>query len=404
MKPYDVLVVGTRCSGAALAMLLARRGCRVLGIDRARFPSDTVSTHFMWPRTTSFLAKWQLLDKLSASGCPPIELVTADYGPIAIHGRPSPVDGTSVMYCPRRTILDLLLVEAAREAGAEIREATTFRGLLQEGDRIVGLRAQDRDGAAVEVRASVVVGADGMWSPVARAAGAAAEIHHDPLTCGYYAYWAGVPTRGVEFYVRHGRDILVFPTHDGLACIWAGRSHGDWDTYRANVEGSYREILSLAPDLAERVESARRASPFRGTSKLPNFYRRSSGKGWALVGDAAYHRDPLPGMGIGDAFLGAQLLADAIAGSLAGRASDLDEALAEYGSSFREKTMPVFEYTLRAASLKDPTPTLPLYARIGASPEGTTRFMDVLAGTAEFKQFSARRTSRDCQPNRRWNG
>jgi len=135
MKPYDVLVVGTRCSGAALAMLLARNGNKVLAIDRARFPSDTISTHFMWPRTTSFLATWSLLDKLAASGCPPIELVTADYGAVAITGRPSVVNGTAVMYCPRRTILDLLLVEAARAAGAEVREATTFRELIWKNDR-----------------------------------------------------------------------------------------------------------------------------------------------------------------------------------------------------------------------------------------------------------------------------
>lgn len=212
------------------------------------------------------------------------------------------------MYSPRRTILDLMLVEAAREAGAELREQTTFRELLWQGDRVVGARLQANDGTLCEEKAAIVVGADGIWSPVARAAGAATDIHHESLTCGYYAYWAGVPTEGVEFYVRPGRDILVFPTHGGLTCVWAGRRYADWSIYRANVAGTYREVISLAPKLAKRIESARQASPFKGTSKLPNFYRRSFGKGWALVGDAAYHRDPLPGMAIGDAFLGAQCL------------------------------------------------------------------------------------------------
>jgi flavin-dependent dehydrogenase len=324
---------------------------------------------------------------LSASGCPTIKLVTADYGAVAISGSPSAVDDTAVMYCPRRTILDLLLVEAARAAGAEVREATTFRELIWENDRVIGARAQTENGSVVEERAAVVVGADGLWSPVARAAGAATDIHQESLTCGYYAYWVGVPTRGVEFYVRRGRDILVFPTHDHMTCIWAGRSHADWHTYRANVEGTYREIISLAPNLAERLKSAQRASPFKGTSKLPNFYRQSFGKGWALVGDAAYHRDPLPGMGIGDAFLGAHLLATAIAGGLTNDAAHLDASLATYQSTFRQQTMPVYDYTLRAASLKDPTPTLPLYAKIAQSHEEITRFMDVLAGTLPFKQF-----------------
>jgi len=238
-------------------MLLARAGHKVLAVDRVRFPSDTISTHFLWPRTTSFLAKWNLLDSLAATGCPAIRRVTANYGPVALSGRPSPVDGTDIMYSPRRTILDLLLVEAARAAGAEIREATTFRDLIWDEQRVVGALVQDRAGRVAEHPATIVVGADGIWSPVARAAGSPTEIYHESLTCGYYAYWAGIPTDGVEFYVRHGRDILVFPTHDGLTCIWAGRSRGEWGIYRTNVEGTYREIISHAPDLARRLDRAR---------------------------------------------------------------------------------------------------------------------------------------------------
>jgi flavin-dependent dehydrogenase len=226
-----------------------------------------------------------------------------------------------------------------------------------------------------------------MWSPVGRAAGAATDIAHPSLTCGYYAYWDGVPTEGVEFYVRRGSDILVFPTHDGLTCIWAGRSRDDWDAYRKDVERTYHGIIGLAPWLAERLRYSRQVSPFKGTSKLLNFYRQSFGKGWALVGDAAYHRDPLPGMGIGDAFLGAQLLADALADGLAGDAERLDGALAGYQSAFRDRTMPIFEYTLKAASLKDPASAVPIYRKVAQSDEETTRFMDVLAGNIPFKEF-----------------
>lgn len=387
MASYDVVIVGTRCAGAALAMLLARAGRRVLAIDRASFPSDTVSTHFLWPRTTAFLAKWSLLDRLAATGCPAIERVTVDYGEVALIGRPSPVDGTAIMYCPRRIVLDLLLVEAARDAGAEMQQGTTFRDVIRDGDRVTGVRLQHEDGSITEAGARLVVGADGLWSPVARAVGAAADIEHETLTCGYYAYWADVPTDGVEFYVRHGRDILVFPTHDGLTCLWAGRSRHDWDAYRADVEGTYRAVIALAPRLAERIDRGRRATPFRGTSKLPNFYRRSFGPGWALVGDAAYHRDPLTGMGIGDAFLGADLLAASITDGLADCGARLDDSLAAYQADFRQRTMAAFDYTVRAAGLGDPASALPLYARIAQSPEDTTRFMDVLGGTLAFKTF-----------------
>jgi flavin-dependent dehydrogenase len=387
MVRYDVLIVGTRCAGAPLAMLLARKGYKVLAVDRAQFPSDTISTHFMWPRTTSSLARWGLLDRLAATGCPEINQVIADYGAISVRGRPSPVDGTAAMYSPRRTVLDHLLFDAAREAGAEIRQATTFRDLVWAQDQVVGARLQDASGDLIEARATVVVGADGMWSPVGRAAGAVTDIAHPSFTCGYYAYWAGVPTEGVEFYVRHGSDILVFPTHDGSTCIWAGRSRDDWDAYRKDVEHTYHEIIGLAPWLAERLRYSRQVSPFKGTSKLLNFYRQSFGKGWALVGDAAYHRDPLPGMGIGDAFLGAQLLADALTDGLAGDAARLAEALVAYQSAFRDRTMPIFEYTLKAAGLKDPASAVPIYRKIAQSREETTRFMDVLAGNIPFKAF-----------------
>jgi 2-polyprenyl-6-methoxyphenol hydroxylase-like FAD-dependent oxidoreductase len=390
MTRYDVLIVGTRCAGAALAMLLARSGYRVLGFDRATFPSDTISTHFLWPRTTSFLNKWGLLDSLSATGCPPINVVTADYGTAAVIGRPTPVDGTDVMYSPRRKILDSLLVEAARSAGADIREAMTFRELIFENGRVVGARAQDQSGRYIEHRATIVVGADGLWSPVARAAGAATEIYQRSLTCGYYAYWDGLQTDGVEFYVRDKSDILVFPTHDGLTCIWAGRIHSDWNLYRSNVQATYNSIISLAPSLARRLESARQASQFKGTSKLPNFYRQSFGKGWALVGDAAYHRDPLTGMGIGDAFLGAELLAKAITAEPFGKAADFDAALGSYQADFRNKTMHVFEYTLNAARLKDPINTLSFYKKIASSALATTWFMDVLAGSLGLKEFLMR--------------
>src|SRR6202051_1019544 len=110
--------------------------------------------------------------------------------------------------------------------------------------------------------------------------------------------------KALNFMFVMAADILVFPTQDVLPGIWAGRSRDDWDPYRKDIERTYHEIIGLAPWLAERLRYSRQVSPFKGTSKLLNFYRQSFGKGWALVGDPAYPRDPLPGMGIGDPFLG----------------------------------------------------------------------------------------------------
>ncbi|MFI5030342.1 MAG: FAD-dependent monooxygenase [Reyranellales bacterium] len=381
LAPYDAIIVGARCAGASLALLLARRGRRVLALDRAHFPSDTMSTHFLWPRTTAALARWGLLDALAATGCPLIETVNMQAGSVAFRGRPEPVDGTAAMYCPRRTVLDKLLVDAGREADAEMREGALVRDVIREDGRVVGVR-----GDGIEERAALVVGAAGMTSGIAEAVGAAMSPSHPSLTCGFYAYWSGVPTDGVEFYVRAGRDILVFPTHDGLTCVWVGRASEQWPAYRADIEGQYLAGLDAA--VLARVQRGRRETPFKGTHRLPNFYRDCAGAGWALVGDAAYHRDPLTGMGIGDAFLGAELLAEAIDRGLG---SDLDAALKGYQETLREKTAAVFEYTLMSAALKDPEPQARLNRAIAADPDLTQRFMNVLGGSAPFRTlFNAR--------------
>ncbi len=358
-------------------MLLARKGRRVLAVDRAVFPSDTISTHFLWPRTTSYLAKWGLLDELAATGCPQIHSVQMHWGPVMVRGRPEPVDGTAVMYCPRRTVLDALLVNAARQAGAEVRERTIVRDLLIADGRVTGIVATGPEGETYDEHATATVGADGLFSRVADLVQAKMVRSHPSMTCGFYAYWDDVPTDGVEFYMRDGRDILVFPTHDERTCIWVGRSSGEWPAYRADVEGGY--LAGLDGDILERVRWGRRATPFKGTNKLPNHYRDSHGEGWALVGDAAYHRDPLTGMGIGDAFLGAQMLADALDAELDDNAST---ALAAYQRGFRERTEAVFDYTLHAASLKDPASLVNFYREVARRPEFTQHLMNVLSGSS----------------------
>ena len=395
MTNYDAIVVGARCAGASLAMLLARQGKRILVLDRAHFPSDTVSTHFMWPRTTAALARWGLLDALAATGCPPIDAVNLHFGDVQLRGRPQPVEGTSAMYCPRRTVLDKLLVDAARAAGAEIREGALVREVVREGDRVAGVRATLRDGTSCEARAPIVVGADGMTSTVADAVDAKVIRSHPSLTCGFYAYWQGVPTEGVEFYIRHERDVLVFPTHDGLTCIWAGRPIGEWPAYRADTEATY--LAGLDPSLLSRVQKGQRTTAFKGTHRLLNFFRDCAGPGWALVGDAAYHRDPLTGMGIGDAFLGAQLLAEALQRSDGG---DVDAVLAAYRDKYRERTTDAFDYTVSSAMLKDPAPQVPLYRAIAGRPEMTQHLMNVLGGSVSFRSLFNARTLAELLPSR----
>jgi flavin-dependent dehydrogenase len=384
MVRYDVIVVGSRCAGASLALLLARQGYRVLASDRARFPSDTMSTHFLPPRTTAMLASWGLLDRLSATGCPLIETITLDVGPIKIRGRPDAVDGTNAMYCPRRRVLDNLLVTAAREAGAEIREQTTVRELIWNDDRVCGVRTTDTAGVEAVEHAAIVVGADGLWSRVAREVDAQAVDEQASASCGYYTYWANVPTDGVEFYRRENLVVLVFPTHDKLTCIYVGLPYGETARYRADVHSTYINALDYAPALADRVRAGKQVEALKGTNKLPNFFRQSWGRGWALVGDAAYHRDPITGMGIGDALLGAQLLADAIHSAFT-KGETFETALPNYQLELRRRTRDLYDYTLRSAQLLDPAPLMPFYEGVSRDEDATRHMMNVLTGASSYR-------------------
>ena len=167
-QTFDAIVVGARCAGSPTAMLLSRKGYRVLVVDRATFPSDTVSTHVVQPLAVAALARWGLLDRLVATGCPPIHTYTYDFGPFTIAGAPG-TENFPVAYCPRRTILDKLLVDAAAEAGAEIREGFTVEEILIEDGRVAGIKGHSKGGTAVTERAKVVIGADGRHSLVAEA-------------------------------------------------------------------------------------------------------------------------------------------------------------------------------------------------------------------------------------------
>jgi len=193
---YDAIVVGARCAGSPLSMLLTRRGYRVLLVDRATFPSDTISTQFIWPTGVACLNRWELLDRLRATNCPPVRDIGIDLGAFSLLGTPPPIDGVAEMFCPRRTILDKLLVDAAAEAGAEVEQAFTVTGLKWSDGRVAGIRGHKRNGAEIEETARIVIGADGRHSAVAAAAGAETCNTKPVMTCCYYSFWRNVPPHG----------------------------------------------------------------------------------------------------------------------------------------------------------------------------------------------------------------
>lgn len=385
---YDAIVVGARCAGSPLAMLLARLGHRVLLLDRARFPSDTVSTHYIHQPGVARLKRWGLLDRLRATGCPPILDMGWDIEGIRFVGRPPSPDGVTEGFGPRRTVLDEMLARAAEEAGAELREAFTVKEIVWEEGRAVGIRGRERGGAMVGERARVVVGADGLRSTVAREVGAEPYEQHAPRTHAYYTYWDGVGLDRLDFYGLPGLGGAAFPTNDGLAMVSVVFSTTEYpEGVRGDIEGSYLAGLRRFPLLAEKVLAGERVERFAGMHRVPNHFRRSAGPGWALLGDAGYHKDPAAAQGITDAFRDAEALAEAIDRGL-GDPATLDGELAAYARHRDEVAMPWFRWALRVARLEALSPPArQLYETIAADEEWSNRFCGLNAETVNPDAF-----------------
>jgi flavin-dependent dehydrogenase len=387
---YDAIVVGARCAGSPTAKLLARKGYRVLLTDRARFPSDTISTHIIWPPGVAWLQRWGLREPVATSHCPPVRTLTMDFGEFALAGPLPPVDGVGEAYAPRRTVLDQILVDAAVAAGAELREGFPVTEIVMDGERVMGIRGRAADGSSVLEEARVVIGADGLHSIVARAVQAPAYHAQPTLACWYYTYWSGVRVDGIEMHdLGPGVGAALIPTHDGLVGVPVVVAYEHFHEFRTNVEANYLRAIDLAPRFAERVRAGRREEPFRAMADVPNFFRKPYGPGWALVGDAGYHKDPITAQGISDAFRDAEALTEAIDAGLSGRRT-LDQALAEYEQGRNEAAMPMYEYTCELATLEPPPPAMQaLLAALRGNQADTERFLGTIAGTVSIQEFFA---------------
>ena len=210
-----------------------------------------------------------------------------------------------IAYCPRRTVLDKHLVNAAAEAGTEVREDFIAEEVLIENGHFTGIKGRSK-GVSFTERAQVIIGADGRNSIVAAAVQPEKYNERPPLLAPYYTYWSGLPTNGrFETYIRPNRGFAVAETHDGLTMVVGGWPYAEFAANRKDIEGNYLKLFDLVPEFAERVRKAKREARLTG-APTPNFFRNPYGPGWALVGDAGYIRDPITAQGISDAFRDAE--------------------------------------------------------------------------------------------------
>lgn len=366
-------------AGAATALLLARAGHDVLVLDRSRFPSDTLSTHGLARGGVVQLARWGLLDAVLATGAPAVRQVTFGSGGREKTLRIKARAGVDHLVAPRRHVLDTLLLDAAESAGATVRTGATVVGVRRGTDgRVVGVEVRADDGQRMTVAADLVIGADGRRSAMAAWCGAE-TAHHGGTGATFYTYVGGVPWPAYEFHVAPRAFTGVFPTHDGEACVWLCAPTADVGELRA--AGSRRTdvlvaaIDAAAPSLGERIRAGHVTAPVRGEIDLPNYVRQPSGPGWALVGDAGYHRDPVTGHGITDAFRDAELLAEAAGTALRDPSTERD-AFADYGRRRDDGLRDTFAITRALAAFPDPERFVELQLRLS---EALDREADDLA-------------------------
>ena len=350
---YDAVIVGGRCAGASLATYLAREGASVALLEAGPRGSDQVlSTHTIHP------PGMDVLDELGVGAavrkrCPPARVLRLEVD--GVHVDVTPAEGRHEC-CPRRQRLDSLLQDVAESAGVEFFEKTRVVDLIRDGDRVVGVHAKSGD-RSVEFRGQVVVGADGRHSTIAELAGAEEYLGYDWPRVGYWAYWEppsdwSGPDYPYDFLLRFtGTDRrLIFATDDGQVLLGTMPVAGDRDRWRQDHETKYLEDLQNDRVFAPLVAKGRRASPVVGTVRERFFFRRSAGPGWALVGDAGHHKDPLIGWGIAEALVQAKHLAKAIR-------EGTDLALERYWRQRDVDALPRFRY---AEERGEPSPMNPV--------------------------------------------
>lgn len=384
---YDAIVVGARVAGSSTAMLLARRGLRVLVLDQTSFPSDTLSSHQLQPPGVALLRKWGLLERIEAAGTPATRAVR-------FHATGSIIDGDlsanrlgEPLYSPRRTVLDPILVAAAREAGAEFRERARVTDVVFEDGRAVGVLAKSKGGREVKEHASIVVGADGKHSMVAKTARPRRYREKPPRSIACYAYWRGVGLQGGQMHALNRRVVGAWPTNDDLVVTFVAEPAEDWEQFRRDPERSILETLDQTGELGARIRAAQRVGPVRATNDLPNRFVRPYGPGWALVGDAGLVMDPITGQGISHALRDADLLASAIADGLAGPRGPA-RAMRAYQKRRDRETRGMYGFTVRLATLPAPSIGEQMwFAAIAERPDQSARFFAVLTGVEPVSDF-----------------
>jgi flavin-dependent dehydrogenase len=209
-----------------------------------------------------------------------------------------------------------------------------------------------------------------------------------PKAFGYYTYWSDVELKGLEFFTRPGSTVIAFPTNDRQAAVFIERPERDFADFKTDISASYlRTINEIAPDLGERIAEGSLAYKFKGAGNRPNFFRRPYGPGWALVGDAGVHKDPITAQGITDAFRDAELLAEAIDEGFSGR-KPLETAMRGYEYRRNLALKPLYDFIVDHAAMEPFDDAFQdVLAAMRGNQDAINRFFGVIQNTVPWDEF-----------------
>jgi flavin-dependent dehydrogenase len=348
VEKIDVVIVGARCAGSAAAVPLARAGLKVVVLDRARFPSDTMSTHVLVPNGVQELQFMGALPKILALGPSKSRYLTVQDGDVEIKERFKPFSGIDYGLCIPRDLQDATLVEAARDAGADVRESTKVEQVVWRDGRAVGVVCRTRE-TEYEIQAELVIGADGRQSRIAAEVGAWTPYRASKNGRGFVFRYLDDPLGtaapdAFQILRADGDQVLVLPSCPaGRTLVVNMTDAARIPGYRADPDGSWEGMLARNPALEARIGGATNLSKLRSTDDLSAFYRRSSGPGWALAGDAGHFKDPVTGNGMRDALKFGRLLGEAAATTLY-NPTELDAALRDWEAARDADTISTYHW------------------------------------------------------------
>ncbi len=393
MITYDVIVVGGRVAGSALAIMLGRAGARVLLLERSTFPSSPVSVPLVFANALTFLERLGVRQALEASGATRIYQGGAQIGPFELQTHVPPLDGITYHLGVRREILDTLLIEqAAREPMVDVRTGFSVTALVRDGERVVGVRGRQNGGAEEAMYADVVAGADGRQSIVARAVDAPMYNRKPGKNCVYYAYYRCFDNRGTPTSVTYrgeGYTVLRFDADNGLTAISLGSQPEDWPAFKQDVTGEFEQRWRTIGELAELGRNAERVGQVKGHGPRDMFYRKPFGPGWVLVGDAGYYKDPCTGQGIYDALRSAELATDAWSAWRAG--TPWTEAMQRYQRTRDRETKLMYQLTWETSKIPK-TSKLNLHERwlwqvLAADPDYLSQLTGIYNGASALSDY-----------------